>query len=165
MSILICPECQGKVSDKAEICPHCGCPVNVNEKKIICKVNNIEYDFTDFYDKIINVKKQGALGGTPELREIIYDMSNLTDLASPYELCMIIAKTEEVPAEYNGQTMTEARKKQQSLEASKIKCPNCHSTNVKKISTTERATSVVTLGLLSKKINKSYKCLNCKYTW
>lgn len=61
--------------------------------------------------------------------------------------------------------ITTYEKKQQAIQASKIKCPNCHSTNVKKISTTERATSVVTLGLLSKKINKSYKCLNCKYTW
>lgn len=47
----------------------------------------------------------------------------------------------------------------------KPKCPTCGSTNVKPISTTERAASVIGLGLLSKKINKTYKCLNCKCTW
>lgn len=26
MSIIACPECGGKVSDKASTCPHCGCP-------------------------------------------------------------------------------------------------------------------------------------------
>lgn len=26
MALLICPECGGKVSDKAEVCPTCGCP-------------------------------------------------------------------------------------------------------------------------------------------
>ncbi len=45
------------------------------------------------------------------------------------------------------------------------KCPTCGSTNVHKISGLERGASVMTLGLFSKKINKSYKCGNCKHTW
>ena len=45
------------------------------------------------------------------------------------------------------------------------KCPNCHSTNIKAITGTERAMSIMGLGIFSKKINKSFKCLNCKYTW
>ena len=28
MALLVCSECGGKVSDKAEFCPHCGCPQN-----------------------------------------------------------------------------------------------------------------------------------------
>lgn len=44
-------------------------------------------------------------------------------------------------------------------------CPTCGSTNIKPISGTERVASVVGLGLFSKKINKSFKCLNCKCTW
>ena len=47
----------------------------------------------------------------------------------------------------------------------KPKCPTCASTNVQKISTGERVTSVAMLGLFSKKINKSFKCKNCGYTW
>ena len=45
------------------------------------------------------------------------------------------------------------------------KCPHCHSTNIKPISGTERAVSIIGLGIFSKKINKSFKCLDCKYTW
>lgn len=45
------------------------------------------------------------------------------------------------------------------------KCPTCGSTNIKPITATERATSIIGLGIFSKKINKTYKCLNCKYTW
>ena len=26
MALIVCPECGGKLSDKAEYCPHCGCP-------------------------------------------------------------------------------------------------------------------------------------------
>ena len=47
----------------------------------------------------------------------------------------------------------------------KPKCPTCGSTNVKLIGSGERTLSIITLGLLSKKINKSFKCLDCKYTW
>ena len=47
----------------------------------------------------------------------------------------------------------------------KPKCPTCGSTNVKPIGSGERTLSVITFGLLSNKINKSYKCLNCKFTW
>lgn len=45
------------------------------------------------------------------------------------------------------------------------KCPTCSSTNVQKIGTGERAVSVAMLGMFSKKINKSFKCKNCGYTW
>ena len=27
MALLICPDCGGKVSEHAEFCPHCGCPI------------------------------------------------------------------------------------------------------------------------------------------
>lgn len=33
MALLVCTECSGKVSDKAEFCPHCGCLI----KEILSK--------------------------------------------------------------------------------------------------------------------------------
>ncbi len=45
------------------------------------------------------------------------------------------------------------------------KCPTCGSTNIKRITTLNRAVSVGTLGLLSGKIGKNYECLNCKAKW
>lgn len=56
----------------------------------------------------------------------------------------------------------------QSLQESSInvpKCPHCNSTNIKPITTGERIGSITMLGIFSKKINKSFKCLDCKYTW
>lgn len=47
----------------------------------------------------------------------------------------------------------------------KPKCPTCGSTNIRKISTLNRAISIGTLGLLSGKIGKNYECLNCKAKW
>ena len=45
------------------------------------------------------------------------------------------------------------------------KCPTCGSTNICKIGFGERMLSVGTFGLLSKKMNKTFKCKNCSYTW
>lgn len=41
------------------------------------------------------------------------------------------------------------------------KCPICGSPNIKQIGAGERTLSVLTLGLLSNKINKSFKCNDC----
>lgn len=46
-----------------------------------------------------------------------------------------------------------------------LHCPYCNSTNVRKITGTERAVSVGMLGLFSKKLNKSFKCKNCGGTF
>lgn len=48
---------------------------------------------------------------------------------------------------------------------STITCPTCKSTNVQKIGNGERIVSIAMLGLFSKKINKSFKCKQCGYTW
>lgn len=45
------------------------------------------------------------------------------------------------------------------------RCPHCKSTNIKPISALNRGASIAMLGVFSKKINKSFECLNCKYTW
>ena len=51
-------------------------------------------------------------------------------------------------------------------EASRVpKCPTCQSTNIRKIGGVERGASIWAFGLFSKKINKSFKCNSCGYTW
>ncbi len=45
------------------------------------------------------------------------------------------------------------------------RCPTCGSTNIEKISNLNRGVSVAMWGAMSKKINKSFKCKNCGYTW
>lgn len=51
-------------------------------------------------------------------------------------------------------------------ETSRVpKCPTCSSTNIRKMSGIERGASIATFGLFSKKINKTFKCNGCGYTW
>ena len=44
-------------------------------------------------------------------------------------------------------------------------CPTCGSTNVRPISTLNRAVSIGVFGLFGSKIGKNYECLNCKVKW
>lgn len=46
-----------------------------------------------------------------------------------------------------------------------ITCPTCKSTNIKKITARHRFDSIFFLGIFSNKINKSFECKNCGYTW
>lgn len=45
------------------------------------------------------------------------------------------------------------------------KCPTCQSTNIRRMSELERGASILVFGIFSKKINKTFKCNNCGYTW
>lgn len=49
--------------------------------------------------------------------------------------------------------------------SSKPKCPTCGSTNIKDISTLNRAVSVGMFGLASSKIGKTKECKDCGYKW
>lgn len=45
------------------------------------------------------------------------------------------------------------------------KCPTCQSTNIRKMGGIERGISIYAFGIFSKRINKTFKCQNCGYTW
>ena len=64
-------------------------------------------------------------------------------------------------------TQVEQRKREmeQANQQSVPHCPNCNSTNIRPISGLNRGASIAMFGIFSKKINKSFECLNCKYTW
>ena len=53
----------------------------------------------------------------------------------------------------------------QTQQQNMPKCPTCGSTNVRKMGGVERGASIAALGIFSKKINKTFKCGNCGYTW
>ena len=55
--------------------------------------------------------------------------------------------------------------KTNNTQSNTPKCPTCGSTNVRHISTLNRAVSIGVFGLFSSKIGKNYECLNCKAKW
>lgn len=63
----------------------------------------------------------------------------------------------------SGNTLQQIETTQSTLQG--IKCPVCGSTRVNKISTANRAISVLAWGFASSKIGKQYECKNCKHKW
>lgn len=51
------------------------------------------------------------------------------------------------------------------MSTNKPSCPNCGSTNIKKIGFASRAVGIMAVGLLSSSIGKTFKCNNCGYKW
>lgn len=62
-------------------------------------------------------------------------------------------------------TQVEQKKAKMAQNRAVPRCPSCQSTQIRKIDAVERAGSVAFLGIFSRKINKSFKCRNCGYTW
>lgn len=168
MALLNCPECNGKVSDKAEICPHCGYPVNkikannlsYADKKYTI-INGIKYDVTDIVNIILSPNFKL---GTPNSEYVNNKIRNNFNIA-PIKFLKPVMDLKDAPKEINCKTLTEFKQEQQHIQASQPCCPHCHSTNIKAISGTKKVASIIGFGILSNNIGKTYECLNCKYKW
>ena len=97
-----------------------------------------------------------------KLNQLICPFCNnkLIDTNFPHEDFNLIGKV----TDWNRQVL-DLMMELHERESNRPHCSTCGSTNIKKITGTERATSVIGLGIFSNKINKSYKCLKCKSTW
>lgn len=68
-------------------------------------------------------------------------------------------------SQFRSQVVEQKAAKQIAEGNSKPLCPHCNSTNIKSISGLNRGASIAMWGIFSKKINKSFECKNCGYTW
>lgn len=48
---------------------------------------------------------------------------------------------------------------------SSAKCPTCNSSNIKKISTTNKVVGGIAFGLFCSNVRKTMRCNNCRYKW
>ena len=198
MALIECPECEGKVSDKAETCPHCGfnikdyikrshelifCPkcgsspgfhsngvccicetkvVNTH-KRISYKYDNVEKRKSEVFDEL---KLKGLYD--PEYHKIVKMINNAILSLNPTD------EERSIREEYEKKTR-EMRERdgyydkkpepRPTPEKIIIKCPNCGSTDTKRVTATSRMAGVLTLGLASSSIGKQYMCKRCKYKW
>lgn len=54
---------------------------------------------------------------------------------------------------------------QERQNANKPHCPNCNSTNIKKISSSAKVAGALAFGLFSKTTKSQFKCNDCGYKW
>jgi len=157
MALIKCPECDKEVSNKAQRCIYCGFPLT---ESINCIINGKVCDMTRIFELVSDVI-DGKVESYIANNEYVMIMKSYTNL-SPIGISKFwhLLLDGERPTHYTGETQEEFDRKH-----AKPKCPTCGSTDIQKIGVGERVASVATLGLISKKINKTFKCKNCKYTW
>lgn len=98
----------------------------------------------DFIDAMIKLKKENPIEFGIKISQL-YPSANEKQKHIDMEWNQRVAKT--------------------SSMLNKPHCPHCNSTNIKSLSMLNRGASVAMWGLFSKKINKSFECRNCGYTW
>lgn len=164
MSLLICPECQKEVSEFAEKCISCGCPIEIikknQQKRLYTIINGDKKDVTYFVNKILdNSYQQDVLN---------FNIKLMNDLdVSMLGFVKAVKECNGAPVEYNDKSIKQWKQKQQAIQASKPKCPMCGSTNISKIGSLNRAASIAGFGILSRKIGKQWQCNNpkCRHLW
>ncbi len=156
MALISCPECNKEVSDKAEVCVHCGYPL----RNTVCVIKGDKYDLSFLlmrlseHPAIDRGTKIGKIRRATKANGYDINMLNTTTLLDQVIETGVIPKVFDLPYPEYVEYLNSA-----------ITCPTCKSTNVSKIGAGERAASVGLFGIFSKKINKTFKCNSCGYTW
>lgn len=143
MALIQCPECHKEVSEKANVCIHCGYPLKNTKCIINGKVCDLSFILDEEYSILFKVR----------------DFIQIThcEIGTAKEIVEKIINDGEVP-----KTLFVSVTTQQSNQP---KCPTCSSTNIKKIPTSSKIGGALMFGILSKTAKSQWVCNNCGYKW
>lgn len=143
-----------------KFCIHCGYPL-MNMINTKCNINGVIYDFKEELPIALLEKTDDYVPAIGKIRK----KTSLT-LMDADDLVDIIREIKAIPETFTPKYPLEDREKLYGNSKEEgVECPTCHSKSVQPISGVERGASIIGLGIFSKKINKSYKCKHCGYTW
>lgn len=190
MALVICPDCGHEISEYANMCSNCGFPLqkflkennftNIQGVLVCPKCASIYNGWNCKYDLPQNLKCEycdSILVQTDEDTEEIFKLSCPKEKEPEYDnKCIELAKKygnnqfSEEAFKYHKQKLHSdviswIDKKQSQQQSNIPKCPTCGSSNIHKMGVGERTASILGFGILSKKINKTWKCNNCGHTW
>lgn len=177
--LIKCPECGREISDKAQACIHCGYPITNNPKVVIednlyiVKLQRIN----DKYKAKTAQKIREITGlGLKEAVELINNIPSVIIKGLSYEKCKeiqevfnacgavteIIEDNESTTSNTSLDSYNIPNLKKDIIVQPQVHCPYCNSTDVRKISSTKKAASIIGFGILSNKIGKQWHCNSCK---
>lgn len=190
MALIKCPECNKEISDKAEVCIHCGYPILKSNNKT--GHNFYKISITNLCENVpraiaitdgilnINIKDVIKLVERPTPNSIIFglkyeDAVLVKQEFNDHDIEVVIEEDYESKTQTVINTDAKGRISIQNYNSlrpssnytNQPKCPMCGSTDISKISTLNRSASIMGLGILSKKIGKQWQCNNpkCKHLW
>ena len=177
MSMINCPECGEKISNKAESCPHCGCPKSEfkgavlkptwNSMNICPRCGYIDsggYNCGYCSHDMINTGvtkealKNGVYGNGAKWEEEQFNKIRTNPEFDEKSYQDRITNqnwkygTRNIPAPTNFVTNVP-------------KCPTCNSTQIHKIGFGERFGTLLFFGLFSRVSRSTFECNSCGYMW
>lgn len=189
MSLLVCPECGGKVSSIAASCPHCGYPAaklvnSQNEKtpkELKCPVCQRAFRLGE---KVCSVCKCALPASLDEYKNYncringhLYDLRSVEEAIKTNNISnaklrasqiitnlplTAIAKLVEV-IQKEGEIPLEFDPVKYGIEINLPKCPTCGSTNLDKITAFDRGVAGGLFGFASKTARSQFRCKKCGY--
>lgn len=187
MSQIICPECNKKISSYAKQCPNCGFQMddflkkhdlNDFDKAWICtkcgEIYNIDILKRPICEYCNNILVQTDISNNEACKNLYrmkkdeydnYEKELAKKYGSNFSEKAFDERKQEIHkdvTEYKKQLDATPHQSTQQQHITQVTCPYCKSTNTKKISTTGKVASVLSFGLLSKKVGKQWYCNNCK---
>lgn len=161
MSLIRCCECNEQISEYAEFCPKCGCPMNVIKNNCVKQgtffYNNILYDIEDV---TVLLNK----GETVPAIKLLANILNISLGDAKFIIDVIKFNNNEIPADYN-ECLERLREYNSRGHRNSPKCPTCGSMNVEKISLSKKVVGGAMFGLFSSSVRKTMHCKNCGYKW
>ncbi len=171
--LIKCPECGKEISDKSDKCIHCGYPifseVLYEIKLISCGENKVKV--IKNIREVMSVGLKEAVDIADSLPHLLVGGLDRNNVEYIEKMFTSLGATVEINKDCKSTNKNNVVKKILELENNvekeerKPHCPHCHSTNIKSISGLNRGISIAVWGVFSKKINKSFECRDCGYTW
>lgn len=157
MALIVCPECGKEVSDKSNVCIHCGYPL-INLVNTKCNINGVVYDFKEELPIALLEKREDYISAIGKIRK-----KTALNLVDGSDLVDIIREIKAIPETFIPKYPLEDREKPYGdSQVKSVECPYCHSKDTKKITTTSKAVHTALFGIFSVGRNsKNYHCNRC----
>lgn len=157
MALIVCPECGKEVSDKSNVCIHCGYPL-INLVNTKCNINGVVYDFKEELPIALLEKREDYISAIGKIRK-----KTALNLVDGSDLVDIIREIKAIPETFIPKYPLEDREKLYGdSQVKSVECPYCHSKDTKKITTTSKAVHTALFGIFSVGRNsKNYHCNRC----
>lgn len=167
MALIKCIECNNDVSEFADSCPHCGCPVSMSKRaNQNNKIDNSKYSV------ILSQRGVSPVKTIDKIRKVtglslaegkrIVDNHSFIKINCSIDEANNIKKLIESEGGAVEIILYHPSQENESGLPKAVKCPYCNSTNTTKISTTKRSLSTYMFGLGSSSVGKQWHCNDCK---
>lgn len=169
MALIKCPECGREISDKAEVCIHCGFPMRLTGQSSET-MQEIKADLNqpEMFDSQ-HISQTNMLT-CPQCGSIISNAARSCKYCGFEDIGKYLLSLEKDKFRQERQEEERIRCEQERLRKENItshtpKCPTCGSTNISKISGSKRWLTTGLFGLASSDVGKTMKCNHCGYKW